>query len=374
VRWLAIPTSLAVLHTYVRGVLNGFRAIGRLAVVQTSIAVVNAALAYPVSMAVDSGYAIAFVFMMSASFAAGIIIGVYTIRKKGWAKGLPRRGLRPRIHRSSAKHFFSIASVTIITGFLATGALLAVRSLIVSYYGMDSAGIFNAAWAIGMTYALLALTSFGTYYLPTLSQIVDEASRTRLMNQVLWIATFAIVPLSVVAIVFKPSIVGLLYSAEFMPALDVIRWMLPAVYIKAAGWVLAMPMLAYAHMRAYLLTESLWYIGFVALSIVSVTMFDSFEGIGFGFLLMYVLYFAYVLFYTTRQWAFRIERRLSVMCAFGVALVVAASLLTWNHQSTSLSDIAILAPPVVVFIYLLLGKRRRKEGLRRVKQLFGRGE
>lgn len=372
IQWLSLPVTLAIIHLYVRSVLNGFRAIGRLAIVQTSIAVVNATLAYPVSVLVDSGYPVAFITMMSLSYLVGIIIAVYAIRKEGWIK--PHRGkrLRPVIAAGSARHFFSIASVTLITGFLATASILAVRSIIVTNYGLDSAGIFNAAWTIGMVYAMVALTSFSTYYLPTLSQTANRDGGNRLMNQILWVTAALVVPVSILAIVLKPLIVNVLYSEEFLPALEIIRWMLLAAFVKSIGWVLAMPMLAYARMRAYLIAESMWYIGFVILSIISVYFFDSIEGVGAAFLFMYVIYFGYAFYYSTRYLDFKANRRMSLICILGIALVTIASIITWNESAVDLFSVTTFIAAAIAFVLLIPNRRQRQKAFRHIRALLGK--
>src|SRR5919107_2472525 len=67
VRWLALPGALGVASIYLNGVLNGFRAIGLMALLQILGAATMALLAYPVSRLVEVGYPLAFIVMMSAS-------------------------------------------------------------------------------------------------------------------------------------------------------------------------------------------------------------------------------------------------------------------------------------------------------------------
>lgn len=360
IRWLTLPIALAIANIYFRGVLNGFRAIGRLAAIQVAIAAVSAILAYPVSLLVDTGYPIAFVVMMSVSYAVGVAAGAYTSLKEGWIRELVESRFKPEVSRSSAKHFFSIATVTMFTGLMATGTMLAVRALIVGHFGLEEAGVFSAAWTIGMTYAMIALASFGTYYLPTLSQTSEDGPRSELMNQVLWVSTLIMVPITVSAILLKPLIVQLLYSGGFTPALDMIRWMLIADYLKAMSWVLAMPMLAYADMRTYFKVETLWYLGFGGMSLAFITGYNSIEGIGFSFLLLYGLYLVYTWRYATKRWRFRISGRLATVWLMGLGLVAAASWRCWHMTEVNSLESLMWIAVSGTFILPLIGDKSRK--------------
>ena len=159
-------------------------------------------------------------------------MSTYFALRAGWLRPL-RRWLRDPWEREHVRHFFSIALTTLVTGFVGTGSVLAVRAMFVHYGGLPAAGIFDAAWMLSMTYVMLALGSFGTYYLPTLSGVKDPAARVALIQRFLRATIMLGIPLIVGVIVFKPLLIHLLYSEEFRPALTIIRWMLIGDYLKS---------------------------------------------------------------------------------------------------------------------------------------------
>jgi PST family polysaccharide transporter len=97
-----------------------------------------------------------------------------------------------------------------------------VRSLVAREGGMSSAGIFDAAWTLSMTYVTLITTAFGTYYLPALSGLDNRAHRQELMQRMFRFVTVLIVPLILGVIVLKPLLLQILFSAEFLPAISLI--------------------------------------------------------------------------------------------------------------------------------------------------------
>lgn len=332
VRWLALPVLINVAALYISGVLNGFRAIGRLALLQVFASITSALLAYPVSRLVEGGYPVAFIFLMSISQAVSAGLGFWVALREGWLAPLVS-SLRVRFYPDSLRHFFSIAGTTLITSSATVGAALAVRALIVHYSGLYAVGIFDVAWTLSMTYIMIVLSSFGTYYLPTLSGVSDPVERTLLMQRVLRFATLLMVPLVTGVIVLKPLVIELLYSEEFTPALEIIQWMLIGDYFKVAAWVVGMPMLAYANMRVFFWTELLWNGGFFIFAALALFIFGSMQGIGVGFLLMYIFYLSFYLYYARARYHFRMTRAIGVAWLAGLAVVAGASWYTWSDST-----------------------------------------
>jgi O-antigen/teichoic acid export membrane protein len=367
VRGLALPAALWVASTYINGVLNGFRAIGLLALFQVLGTGAMALLAYPVSRLVEVGYPIAFIVVLSAPPAVSVVLGVWSALQAGWLSPLVR-SVGIRLDPASLRHFSSFAGTTFVTGLVATGTVLAVRSLIIRYDGLAGAGVFAAAWTLSMAYIMLALASFGTYYMPTLSQTDEPLDRTTLMQQVMRLATLTTVPLIVGVVVLKPLAVQILYSGEFTSSLEIIRWMLIGDYFKVAAWVVAVPALAFADMKVYFWTELLWHAGFLACAALALSGFDSTQGIGIGFLLMYVLYLAYYLHYARSRHRFSLRGSVVRSWVLGLALVVGASWYTWSDTQVNWLTATLWVVAAVGFSWLSLDREERE----RVLHMFRR--
>lgn len=356
VRWLALPVAANIILLYLSGVLNGFRAIGWLALLQVFSALVTVILAYPVSKLVEGGYPEAFAVMMAASQGIGAGVGLWVALKERWLTPLAH-GLR--FHWDSARHFFSIAGTATVTGLATTGVVLGIRSLMVSQGGLAEAGIFDVAWTLSMVYVMLVLGSFGTYYLPTLSQTEIPSQRRLLIEQVMRFATLLMVPLVVGVITLKPLIIQTLYSQQFMPALEIIRWMLIGDYLKVAAWVFGMPILAYADMKVFFWTQLFWSGGFMALSVSALLGFGMSQGIGVGFLVMYAATLAYNLHYVHSRHGLRLTRAMVIPWLLGLAVIVGASASTWSDTQTNWPVALLWIAGAVLFSWLALAKSER---------------
>lgn len=363
VRWLAVPMALALALAYVNGVLNGFLAIGRVAMFQALGTAAMALLAYPASRLVEVGFPVAFIGLMTASYAVRLTLGAWSVLRAGWLAPL-LRDLRLRLDPDSFRHFFSFAGVLSIMALAATGGILAVRSLVVRYDGLAGAGIFDVAWTLSMMYVGLVWISFQTYYLPTLSAVTDPLDRIELVQRVARLATLVVVPAVTSVIVLKPLVITILYSSEFAPSLEIIRWMLIGDYFKVAAWVFAMPALAYANMKVLFWAEMLWYGGFLAFAALALFGFSSMQGIGVGFLLMNTVLLAYYLCYVRSRHQLPLSRGMTVPWLIGLALIVGASWHTWSDTQLDWFAAPLWIGAAVSFSWLSLNRNERRETLR----------
>jgi O-antigen/teichoic acid export membrane protein len=64
----------------------------------------------------------------------------------------------------------------------------------------------------------------------------------------------------------KPEVIAILYSGKFSGAAGFLRWTLIGDYLKVTSWVLAIPMIAAADMRAFVATDVLAQVVFLGSS------------------------------------------------------------------------------------------------------------
>ena len=84
VRWMIIPIVLFVFVAFFRSVLNGYRAIGYLAISIVTNSLIVAILSYPVSNYINKGYDFAFILMMMISSSLSLLIVLFLLYKGGW--------------------------------------------------------------------------------------------------------------------------------------------------------------------------------------------------------------------------------------------------------------------------------------------------
>lgn len=369
VRWMVLPVMLMAIYSYLTSVLNGFHAIGRLVIGQVIVSIVTVFLAYPISKLVSNGNTIAFIWMISVSTLGGLIFYLLIAYKKRWLNPLIVN-FKPRFDKKALKHFWHISSTTLVTGLITTGTLLLLRVMIVRYGGLDSAGIFDVAWTLSMIYIMLVLGSFGTYYLPTLSGIKNEFARITLMQNILKISLIIVVPLIVTIIVLKPLVIHILYSNEFLPSLEIIRWMLIGDYFKVSSWIFSISVVAYANMKVFFWTELLWNTGFLLISSLALFYFKNMQGIGLAFIIMYFFYFVYYLYYVRSKHQFLITKRLLWTWLIGLVLIILASWQTWSDIDVNWISAPIWVGVAIGFSWAVLEKDEKSK---LIKMIYKRG-
>lgn len=360
IRWLTIPVVLGIAQSFLGSILNGFRAIGRLALSKVAGTLLLALLAYPLSRLVEAGYLIVLVGLLSSSFVVQVALNLHTALHDGLLTPLARR-VNHVPAGATIKHFFAIAGAMLVSSQLGSYVMLAVNSSIAQSWDLARVGVFSAAWNLSTNYVLLLLTSFTTYYLPTLSRATDAPQRALLMENIARLTTMLSVPLVVSVIALKSLIIATLYSSQFSPALEIVRWMLIGDYLKIASYVMAMPALAYADMRTFLWTESAWFLGFFGISALSINVYGSIEGIGLAFTLLYALYLLYFVFYTRKRHEFTVSAHTGSMWLLGLGIILAASAYTWDHKTVDWIAAFLWIALAVLFSCFMpkMGERRR---------------
>lgn len=360
VRWLALPVLLNILVVYAMGVLNVYRAIGRLAIVQAGTALGLALSAYPLALAVKSGHELGFIGIIGISWTMGMALGVAFLWREGSLLPI-LSGLSQGFKREAARHFFSFAGTTAVTALLATGALLILRAIVVNQAGLAGAGIFDAPWTLSMGYVMLVLTSFQTYYLPTLTQTETIPSRVALMQRLFRVSTLLMTLLVIVVIVMKPLIISLLYSTEFTASLTIWRWMLIGDYFKVTSWIFAMPMLAHADLKTFFWTEAITNTAFLALATGLVVGTHSLQGIGVAFALSYLGYLIYTFHYARTRHGLTLRRPAVLSWLGGLALILGCSLETWSATQVNWGTAGLWAGAVGCFAFLGLSAEERRQ-------------
>ncbi|CAN4273179.1 RfbX Membrane protein involved in the export of O-antigen and teichoic acid [Methylophilaceae bacterium] len=359
IRWIALPVFLMYAYIFFKSILNGFRAIGRLAIVEMLGPIATLMLVYPVCIFVGEGYALAFIWMISAAQLLMLSASLLILYKNGWLSALFIR-TKTMIDRADLRYFFTITGTTFLNAIIGTFTLLAVRTMIVRDGGLYQAGLFDLAWSLSGSYVMLLLASFGTYYAPTLSQAVGNIERAALVRRVIRLSTFLMIPMIVTVVVLKPMLVRLLYTSEYMAALEMIRWMLIGDYLKITSWVLAIPVIVNADMKIYFWTETFWNLGFLVLAAISTVYLGELQGVGIAFVLLYLVLVIYYLQYVRRVCELGISQDLLVPWLIGFAVVIMASIQNWNRTSVDWLTAPIWIIGSIGLVIAFLKKFERK--------------
>lgn len=373
IRWLSLAVLAGVASTYLSGVLTGHRAVGRLTLLQIVGAAVASALAYPVALLLRGGHPVALALQIVFPALATSALGLIFVVRGGWIQKPFRR---PDLHfdAEAAVGFLRLAASMLFLGIVATAVPLALRTIVVRRFGLPGGGLFDVAWTISMNYVLLAMASFSTYYVPSLSRLKESYGRQELIRRVLRLSVMLMVPLVVTTTVLKPAVVRVLYSSAFLPALDIMRWMLIGDYFKVTDWVFALTMIAYADVKTLIWTELVWGGLHVGGAAFAALYLNTLQGVGANFVFVHATYLVFILSYVVSRRNFVLDIPTVRTWLIGLVLILVASAHTWTDVEVHSVLAAAYIGVAMCFSWTILTSEERRsirQGLHRVLRRYG---
>jgi hypothetical protein len=181
------------------------------------------------------------------------------------------------------------------------------------------------------------------------------------MQRIFRISTLLMSMLVTAVVVLKPLVISLLYSAEFTASLTIMRWMLIGDYLKVTSWVFAMPMLAYADMKAFFWTEIIWNVTFLGLAAGMIARTHSLQWIGVAFAFNVLIYLAYTFHYARTRHCLKLHRPMVLSWLGGLALILGSSWQTWSATKVNWATAGLWIGVVVCFAWLALSVEERRQ-------------
>ncbi|EJA4665149.1 O65 family O-antigen flippase, partial [Escherichia coli] len=183
---------------------------------------------------------------------------------------------------------YSVMALTSILTVPLTNFIL--RNYIGNVIGWSQAGYWQAIWYISSMYLMVITTALNIYYLPRLSEIKDKKEiKKELLNGYVLIIPFLVL-LTLGIFFLKEYIVLILFNKDFYPMLELFKWQLVGDVIKISAWLLSYIMLAKAMTKEFIITEILFSMLFVIVSLIYINVFGLI-GVTYGYATNYIIYF-----------------------------------------------------------------------------------
>lgn len=207
--------------------------------------------------------------------------------------------------------------------------------------GAEALGHFQAAWMISMQYIGFVLGAMGADYFPRLTSVIhDRQAATRLVNEQTEIALLLSAPVFIAMIGLTPWIIDLLYSAAFMPAVEILRWQILGDVLKVASWPLGFVILAAGASKTFFWTET--FSSLLMGSLIAILL--SRVGLritGIAFLICYVALLPLVYWLATQRISFQWTGAVVKIFAIVVSLCIFSALLCTHYWWGSVVSIAL---------------------------------
>jgi O-antigen/teichoic acid export membrane protein len=227
---------------------------------------------------------------------------------------------------TKGKGMLKLGFMLSLSGLISIIASYLINIYIRNYGNIEDVGLYNAGFQIINTYVGLVFTAMATDYYPRLSGVAsDTKKRNSLVNQQGEIAILILFPIILIFIVFVPYIVQFLYSPKFSPINQMIIWAAFAMLFKALSWTIAMQFLAKGSSKLFLINEFIAHCYLVTFNFFGYKYFGL-TGLGYSFLLTYLVYSVQVYFVTKFYYKFVLDFNLSKI--FGISVLTSLLILT----------------------------------------------
>lgn len=211
-----------------------------------------------------------------------------------------RKGLSDRTRmsvlevRREVGSLLGLGSVFMASGMLTLGAGYVVKLMIVRTFGLEGAGLQQAAWTLGGLYVGFILQAMGTDFYPRLVTAArDDDKCNRLVNEQTQISLLLAGPGVIATITCAPMVVSVFYSATFSGAADILRWMCVGAALRVITWPMGYIIVAKRKRVLFFGTELVWAVANVWLTWICVGAFGL-DGVGVAFSASYVLHFVMI--------------------------------------------------------------------------------
>jgi len=189
-------------------------------------------------------------------------------------------------------------------GLLTTLSAYLVQIFISHSGGLQQVGLYNAGSAIINTYVGLIFSAMSMDYFPRLAAVSESNEKMReIVKQQVLIAVLVIMPIIIVFLAFAPLIVRVLYSADFMPIVSFINVGMLGMLFRAASWSMGYILIAKGDSKLFIKT-SIFFNSVFLINNVIAYHFYGFEGMGFSFLINFIIHFIGVLWLCRKKYEF----------------------------------------------------------------------
>lgn len=238
--------------------------------------------------------------------------------------------------QTGGKKLFTFGIYIACASIPSTASLFIVKSFLTNSSGLDSVGIFQAAWVITNTYLSLILKSMGTDFYPRLCRIiVDKTESKRLINEQTYIGLLFSIPAITFILLTAKILLSILYSGAFENASSILNWQIIGSYLKIMSWPLGFILLAKGKGLIFFATELIYYIAYVMGIKLLYPIFDI-EAVGISYFTSYLIYLVVVYLLAYKLIAFTWSKQNLKHMLFGIFIIAPSFLVVHYYETYSL--------------------------------------
>lgn len=204
-----------------------------------------------------------------------------------------------------AKPMLRLGLVFVGSGLLGSGVAYLTRVIIIRKLGLEANGLYSAAWTLSNYYVGFILGAMGADFYPRLTEVNrNHAEVNRLVNEQTEVGLLMALPGIVATLTLAPVVIMLFYSANFMPAVELLQWQALGLLGRVISWPIGYIMLAKGANGWFFASELAASVVLLAFTWLGVVYYGLL-GTALAFLALYVCVTIWVFFIVRQLTGFR---------------------------------------------------------------------
>lgn len=196
---------------------------------------------------------------------------------------------------TEARALLGLGIFFMASGLMNSALAYLSRVMVIRQMGLDAAGLYQAAFALSSVYVGFILGAMGADYYPRLTAVsANNEEVNRLVNEQTEVSLLLALPGVLGTLTFATWGVHLLYSAQFEPAVDILRWQILGILGRVVSWPIGFVLLAKGRGKTFFYTELAANILHLCLIWLGMKWFGL-SGLGIAFFAVYAFYLLMIL-------------------------------------------------------------------------------
>lgn len=311
-------------------ILKAMRSLGALATVQVLAVVAALVISIPIYYFFGESGIVPVIVLMALATMLLTVRHSYRLvpLQLSGAKGMLGEGME-MVRLGVA---FTLAAV------IGSASELFIRSYLNVVGDLDVLGLYNAGYMLTFTYAGMVFSAMEADFFPRLSGVQhDIAATNECVNRQMEVSLLLLSPMLAALMLSLPILMPLLFSAQFLPVVEMGQVATLAMYLKVMTLPVAYITLARGYSLSYLFLETSYYVAFVVLFIVGYEHWGLY-GTGVAVALAHLFEYVLVNGYAYKKYGYRFSATVSgyaiVQTGIGLLLflvtLLAEGLLYWG--------------------------------------------
>lgn len=284
---LGLTITLFVLNNLLLSILNGLKKIPTFIKINISQSVLSLLFTSTLILTYNIKGALV---ALATNQSITLMVTVYFINKK---KLVNWKLFTSNFDKKTARDLLNFSFMAITSAIMVPTCQFIIREFITVNQGIENAGYWQGINYISITYLNVVTIALGIYYLPRLSEIknVNELI-TEIKKGYKIILPTAIIS-GILIFLFRYFIISVLFSKDFLDMESLFFWQIVGDIFKIASWLLAYVMIAKSMSTIFILTEIIFSISFILLTMPFVNYYGTI-GATYAYSINYIIYFIVV--------------------------------------------------------------------------------